>query len=172
MPRFACFTTIMVWGVVYRKKKSRLVIWDTPNWGRIRDSTYVNHIIRPTLYPWWEFLHSTGCTDSGYSYYQQDNAPAHRSRIAQDAFQELGRSDYLLPWTASSPHMSLIVGIWCWLKRGIMQLHPRPTTTADLHTTILQQWDNLSSTDIQNLTFSMSSRISALLATHGSHTKF
>lgn len=101
VPRFARHTTVMVWGAIYRNTKSRLVVWDTPNWGRITGSAYVNHIIWPTLYPWWELLHSTGCTNSGYIYYQHDNAPAHRSCIAQDALQELGLSNYLLPWPAS-----------------------------------------------------------------------
>ena len=162
VPHFARRTTVIVWGAIYRGEKSRLVVWDTPNWGRIR----------PTLYLWWEFLHSTGCTNSGYIYYQQDNAPAHRSRIAQEAFQELGLSNYILPWPASSPDMSPIEGIWCFLKRRIMQLHPRPTTTTELHTTILQQWENISSTHIKNLTSSMPSRISALLAANLGHTRF
>ena len=53
-----------------------------------------------------------------------------------------------------------------------MQLRPRPTTTAHLHNAILEQWENISSTDIENLTSSMPTRISALLAAHGNHTRF
>ena len=93
VPRFPRLTTGMVWGAIYRNQKSSLVIWATPHWGCITGSTYVDHIIPPILYPWWEFLHSTGCTNSGYIYLQQDNAPAHPSHIAHNAMQELGLSN-------------------------------------------------------------------------------
>ena len=51
VPRFPRLTTVMVWGAIYRNQKSRLVIWDTAHWGCITGSTYVDHIIRPTLHP-------------------------------------------------------------------------------------------------------------------------
>jgi len=172
VPRVPRLTTIMVWGAIYRDQKSALVIWDTPSWGKINGSTYADHIIRPHLYPFWQYLHSIGSTSSGYIYIQQDNAPAHRSRIAQHTMSELGLENYLFPWPASSPDMSPIEGIWCLLKRRIMNLNPRPTTVSDLHTAILQEWQNISSQDIQNLTTSMPGRIAALLEANGGHTRF
>jgi len=57
VPRFPRRTTTMVWGAIYRNQKSHLVIWDTPSWCRINATTYVDHIIRPNLHPWWQFLH-------------------------------------------------------------------------------------------------------------------
>jgi len=171
----SCFprrTTIMVWGAIYRNQKSHLVIWDTPSWGRINSTTYIDHIIRPNLHPWWQSLHSTGQTNSGYIYFLQDNAPAHRSRLSQAAMQELGLTNYLLPWPASSPDMSPIEGIWCLLKRRIIQLRPRPTTTPELRQVILQQWADISSEDIENLTSSLPNRITALREAHGGHTRF
>jgi len=86
--------------------------------------------------------------------------------------QELGLDNYLLPWQASSPDMSPIEGVWGLLKRRIMQLRPRPTTTPELHQTILQQWANISSQDIENLTSSMPNRIAALWEANGGHTRF
>jgi len=157
---------------MYRNQKSHLVIWDTPSWGRINGTTYVDHIIGPNLHPWWQFLHSTRQTSSDYIYFQQDNAPAHRSHLTQAAMQELGLDNYLLPWPASSPDMSPIQGVWCLLKRRIIQLRPRPTTTLELHQTILQLWANISSQDIANLTSSMPNRIAALLEANGGHTRF
>ncbi|KAG0131506.1 hypothetical protein HOY82DRAFT_539407 [Tuber indicum] len=40
------------------------------------------------------------------------------------------------------------------------------------HRRVARQWENISSTDIENLTSSMPNRISALLAAHGGHTRF
>ena len=37
-----------------------LIVWDTPSWGRINGTTYVENIIRPHVYPWWHTLHRAG----------------------------------------------------------------------------------------------------------------
>ena len=51
---------MMVWGAIYRDQKGPLVVWDTPSWGRINGTTYVENIIRPHVYPWWHTLHRAG----------------------------------------------------------------------------------------------------------------
>ena len=117
VPRFARRTSIMVWGAIYWDQKGPLVVWDTSTWGNISGRTYVDHILRPYLHPWWQSLHQIGATNSGYIYLQQDNAPAHRCRLTTTAMEELGLANYLLPWPSTSLDMNPIEGIWCLLKR-------------------------------------------------------
>lgn len=64
--RFTHRTSIMVWGAIYQDQKGPLVVWDTSTWGDIGVRTYVDHILRPYLHSWWQFLHQIGATNPGY----------------------------------------------------------------------------------------------------------
>jgi len=172
VPRFESQTTIMVWGAIYRDQKGPLVVWDSSSWGRINSSTYIEHIIRPHLYPWWSSIVQSGNTTSGYVYFQQDGAPAHGSRQTLETLQELGIRNYLFPWPASSPDMSPIEAIWCLLKRRISRRDPRPITVPDLNAAIFAEWENLTPAEIAQHTSSMPDRISDLLAANGGHTRW
>lgn len=172
VPRFPRLTTVMVWGAIYRDQKGPLVVWDTANWGRINGPTYIEHIIRPYLFPWWQTLHQAGETNSGYIYFQQDNAPAHRARYTLQNLNELGLGDYLFPWPASSPDMSPIEAIWCSLKRRISRRSPRPTTVPDLKAAIFAEWENITPAEIAQHTTSPPHRVSDLLAANGGHTSW
>jgi len=170
VPRFARRTTVMIWGAIYRNYKGPLVIWNTNSWGNINGSTYIKNIIRPHLHPWWCSLHHNDMTNSGYVYFQQDGAPAHRSKHAAAAFQELGMGNYIFPWPPSSPDLSPIEGIWRLLKRRIMHRDPRPLTVPDLHSAIIEEWDRISPDEILNLTASVPERVQDVLGSNGGHT--
>ena len=163
---------IMVWGAIYRGLKRPLVIWDMDNWGKVNGTTYCDRIIHAHLHPWYCSLHSTENSHSGYIYFQQDGAPAHRSKVAAKVFAELGIAPYLFPWPPSSPDMSPIEGIWRIIKTRIRNRHPRPTTTPDLRNAITEEWDRITSNEILNLTSSLPERLEELLLHHGGHTSF
>jgi len=170
VPKFAKQTTIMVWGSIYRNLKGPLVIWDMTTWGRINGPTYIDKIIHPHLNPWWTSLHQQDLSHSGYIYFQQDGAPAHRSMHAGAAFDELGMANYLLPWPPSSPDISPIEAVWRVIKRRITHRQPCPTTVPELPTIIQEEWDNFSPNEILDLTSSVSQRVQDLLTSHGGHT--
>jgi len=88
--------------------KGPLIIWYMKSCGKINGYTYINRIIRPYLHPRYMSLHEAGNTNSGYIYFQQDGAAAHRSKYATPAFNELVMASYIFPWPASSPDMSPI----------------------------------------------------------------
>lgn len=78
VPKFQKLTTVMVWGAICGSQKSQLVIWETKEWGKINSETYIQRIICPVFYPWWQHL-CQHASRSGYIYFQQDGAPAHLS---------------------------------------------------------------------------------------------
>ena len=172
VPKFNRLTTVMIWGAIYRDIKGPLIIWDMKSWGKINGFTYINRIIRPHLHPWYMSLHEAGNTNSGYIYFQQDGAAAHRSKYATQAFNELGMSSYIFPWPASSPDMSPIEGVWRLLKRRIQNRHPRPVTVPALYSAIQEEWDSITPDEILNLTSSVPERVEELLLNHGGHTSW
>ena len=115
-------------------------------------------------------LHEAGNTNSGYIYFQQDGAAAHRSKYATQAFNELGMSSYIFPWPASSPDMSPMEGVWRLLKHRIQDRHPRPVTIPALYFAIQEKWDSITSDEILNLTSSVPERVEEVLLNHGGHT--
>jgi len=170
VPKFAKQTTIMVWGLIYRNLKGPLVIWDMTSWGRINGPTYIEKIIHPYLHSWWTNLHQQDLSHSGYIYFQPDSAPAHRSKHAVAAFDEVGMASYLLPWPPSSPDISPIETVWRVIKRQIIYRQPGATSVPELSTAIQEEWDNLSSDEILDLISSVSQRVQDLLVSHGGHT--
>ena len=162
----------MIWAAIYKNRKGPIVVWDTASWGRINGCTYVEHIIRPYLYPWWQTLYHEGETASRYIYFQQDNAPAHCARHTIQVLNDLGLGNYLFPWPATSPDMSPIEAIWCLLKRRIARRSPRPTTVPDLKAAIFAEWERITPAEIAQHTASMPHRLADLFAANGGHTSW
>jgi len=169
VPKFAKQTTIMLSGSIYRNHKGPLVIWDMTTWGLINGPTYIERIIRPHLHPWSTNLHQQELSHSGYIYFQQDGTPAHGFKHSAAAFDELGMASYLLPWPPSSSDISPIETVWRVIKRWIIHCQPRSTSVPQLSTAIPEEWDNLSSNEILDLTSSVSQHVQDLLVSHGGH---
>ncbi|RPA88683.1 hypothetical protein L873DRAFT_1725132, partial [Choiromyces venosus 120613-1] len=79
VPKFKKFTTVMVRGAICGSQKSQLIIWEVENWGKITSETYIQCIIHPILFPWWQHL-CQQVSHSGYIYFQQDGTSAHQSK--------------------------------------------------------------------------------------------
>jgi len=89
---------------------------------------YQKHIL-PSLDRFWQ---SESARTHDYVYIQQDNASPHRAHSTITDLQECGLYNYLLPWPATSPDMSLIEGIWRLMKARISKLIPRPQNNNDM----------------------------------------
>ena len=79
-------------------------------------------------------------------------------------------ASYLLSWPPSLPDISPIKTLWRVIKPRITHLQPRPTSVPALSTAIQEEWNNLSSDEILDLTSSVSQRVQDLLVSHGGHT--
>ena len=91
--------------------------------------------------------------------FQQDNAPAHRSRETLDVLKELGIS-ILGDWPPYSPDLNIIEVVWAIMEARIELLCPK--SLEDLKISILETWSKLSFETINGLVSSMERRIQAV----------
>lgn len=124
---------VMIWEAIYCDIKGPHIIWDMKGWGKISGPTYIDRIIWLHLHPWYMSLHQAGKTNSGYIYFQQDGAGTQCSKHATQVCNKLGMSSYICPWPPSSPDMSPIEGVLCFLKCRIQYWHPGPVTVVAFH---------------------------------------
>lgn len=104
---------------------------------------------------------------SGELYFQQDNAPAHRSRIATEYFQNEGIR--LIPWPPQSPDLNLIENVWQLIKR---RLKPAYETKAELQSHIVKEWADVEVAYVRKLYAGMRNRLTAVIKEKGGPTKY
>lgn len=103
-----------------------------------------------------------------YPVFQEDNAPIHRSNIANRRKEELGLE--LLEWPPYSPDLSPIEGIWSYLKDRIRRRAVR--RVQDLERIALEEWTKIPLTIIQSFIASMPDRLQAVKSARGGYTKY
>ncbi|KAG0128289.1 hypothetical protein HOY82DRAFT_489388, partial [Tuber indicum] len=94
--KFKKLTTVIVWGAICGDQKSQLVVWETNSWGKISSETYIEHVIHPILLSWWQQLCCQG-SYSGYLYFQQDGASAHKAQRTKMELDRIGIGPYVFP---------------------------------------------------------------------------
>ena len=101
--------------------------------------------------------------------FQDDSAPAHRSKVTC-AFKEA--NDIIsLPWPSSSPDLNPVENLWQILKRKV-NLH-RPRTKSELLASIIRVWNREIKPDtLTKLAASMPRRIEQVLKVRGGPTKY
>ena len=170
LPKFHKLDTIMIWGSICGSIKGPMVIWDKDQWGKsINGTSYCDHIITPHLYPFWCHLSSEWLD---YIYLQQDGAPAHRAKVTTTLLTDLNIFGYFFKWPASSPDLNPIEHVWRLMKDRIHRRSPRPTTNILLRQAIQEEWDAITSEEIASLIASMPSRVEAVQAVAGGHTRY
>ena len=83
-----------------------------------------------------------------------------------------GLLPYVFPWTASSPDLNLIEGVWRLIKGRINHRIPQPQTNDTMGTAILTEWNALNEDDLGSLLLSMPDRVAAVRSAQGGHTQF
>ncbi|GFV58341.1 transposable element Tc1 transposase [Trichonephila clavipes] len=99
-----------------------------------------------------------------WAIFQQDNAPPHTARVAQDF---LRRFQTLL-WPARSPNLSPVEHVWDQLKRQMPSCH----SVHDLELAVQDLWAHLPQDNIRCLINSMPDRVAACIAAGGGPTRY
>ena len=99
---------------------------------------------------------------------QEDNAPPHRSRVA-DAAQDGIR---VLLWPAQSPDLNPIKTIWNLVKRILKRREPRPSSLQVLERYVEEACADIPLEEYRALIESMPDRIQAIIDNRGEPTKF
>ena len=160
----------MVLGSICGGIQGPMVIWDNDQWGKsVTGAKYCEYIITPHLSPFWCQIVSERLD---YVYLQQDGASPHRFKVTTRLLTELGIVGYFFKWPASSPKLNPIEYVWRLMKNCIHRHSPRPTTNILLRQAIQEEWDAITAEEILSFTVSMPSRIQAVQAVAGGHTRY
>jgi transposase len=100
--------------------------------------------------------------------FQQDNAPAHKSRRTMAWFAQHGIE--VMWWPPQSPDLNIIENAWSYLKQQL-EKH-RIKTMEELWTAVQEEWVAMSNDFIMSLVSSMPRRISAVIKNRGGHTRY
>ncbi|GFX64949.1 transposable element Tcb2 transposase [Trichonephila clavipes] len=96
--------------------------------------------------------------------FQQDKAPPHTARVAQDFLRHF----QTLPWPACSPDWSPVEHVWDQVKRQMPSCH----SVHDLELAIQDVWAHLPQDNIRCLINSMPDLVAACIAAGGGPTRY
>lgn len=152
---------VMVWAGIWYGGKTELVIVHD----RLNAAKYID-ILKRYLLP----LYESGILNNETHTLQEDNAPCHVAKMAMRWKQENGIQR--LPWPPQSPDMNPIEHVWDHLERELKKITPPPTNVGDLQHSLLNIWNNLDQSVINNLIDTMPKRVQSLLKAHGGATPY
>src|SRR5215813_7771590 len=92
----------------------------------------LNNAAFPTL--WQSF-------GEGQFLFQQDNCSIHKSRLAQEWFDEMGVQK--LDWPSQSPDLNPIEHFWEELERRLCSQPNRPSLLQALTSTVMDAWKSI-----------------------------
>ncbi|GFX89854.1 transposable element Tcb2 transposase [Trichonephila clavipes] len=102
--------------------------------------------------------------------WMDDNARPHRARLVENMLE--AETIQRMEWPACSPDLNPIEHVWDMLGLRIAA-RPRPLATVrDLEIALLEEWNSIPQSLIDNLTASMANRCAAVLAVRGDHTPY
>ncbi len=81
---------------------------------------------------------------SSDGYFQQDNAPCHKTQIISDWFLEHDNEFTLLKWPPQSPDLNPIEHLWELVEREIRIMDVQPTNLQQLCDVIMSIWTKIS----------------------------
>ena len=109
--------------------------------------------------------------------FMQDNTPIHTVGVVHNWFEEQGIP--LLKWPPYSPDLNPIEHLWhlmkCWLQKHHPELCSGGKSEADwqaLGKAIVEAWEAIPQSTIDNLIGSMNRRCQAVIDAQGWHTKY
>jgi transposase len=164
---------IMLWGCIAYNKKGPLVRLELPEMvGEKRGSglngaKYVEQVI---MGPLKEFVEELKKERGGDIFVVEDGAPAHTSRVAKIARNEIGIKTMTHP--PRSPDLNPIEPLWRTLKARVAKAAESRSTVEKLWKVAQHVWDEISVEDINSYTSTMDDRVKAVKKAKGWHTGF
>ncbi|GFW84092.1 transposable element Tcb2 transposase [Trichonephila clavipes] len=77
-----------------------------------------------------------------------------------------------MEWPACSADLNPIEHVWDMLERRIAARPRSPATVRDLEIALLEEWNSIPQSLIDNLIASMANRCAAVLSVRGDHTPY
>ena len=146
----------MVWGCISCDE----IGWITKVEGRMNGKDYIGLLSRHLL-PYMQSMESR-CV------FMDDNAPCHRSQAVIRWLKSKGLKQMEV-WPPQSPDLSPI-DVWDILEAKLE--YYKPKNLGELEERIKDEWSKISAIDLQNLTSSMPSRVTAVIKAKGGHTNY
>lgn len=158
----------MIWSSICADRVGPMVVWNK-TWGNITSKAYVEHVTEPVLAP---FYRRQQIYSYPYpTYVMQDGAPAHRAQHTLDVEKTHGM--IRLDWPPSSPDLNPIEHVWRIMKDRLDDRPLRPGTVPDMIHEVEMMWNNLNpQVDTLPYIMSLPTRIKAVIAANGGHTKY
>ncbi|GFV03940.1 transposable element Tcb1 transposase [Trichonephila clavipes] len=122
-----------------------------------------DEILRPHVIPYAGAI-------GDYFVFQDDNARPHRARLVENMFE--AETIQCMEWPICSPDLNPIEHVWDMLGRRIAALPRPPTTGRGLEIALLEEWNSIPQSLIDNLIASIANRCAAVLAVRGDHTPY
>ena len=138
----------MVWGAIGWNFKSELIILDHS----VNSEYYIDRIILESSF----IEDADRCWGVDQWFFQQDNAPAHRSQETLAVLKQLGVK-LLENWPPYSPDLNIIEVVWAIMKARVEQRNPK--TLDQLKKILIEVWNDLSWPTINGLVSSMEKRL-------------
>ncbi|GFY34773.1 transposable element Tcb2 transposase [Trichonephila clavipes] len=120
-------------------------------------------ILRPHVIPY------AGAIGDSFVF-QDDNARPHRARLVENMLE--AETIQRMEWPASSPDLNPIEHVWDMFGRRIAARPRPPATVRDLEIALLEEWNSIPQSLIDNIIASMANRCAAVLAVRGDHTPY
>ncbi|GFU78606.1 transposable element Tcb2 transposase [Trichonephila clavipes] len=149
----------MVWGGISIGGRTDLHIIRN---GTLTGRRYADEILRPHVISYAGAI--------GDSFVFQDNARPHRARLAENMLE--AETIQRREWPASSPVLNPIEHVWDMLGRCIAARPRPPATVRDLEIALLEEWNSIPQSLIDNHIAFMANRCAAVLAVRGDHTPY
>ena len=151
---------VMVWGCFRGGEVGPLAMVD----GTIDSDGYIK-ILEENLIQWLpDFL------DEDDAYFQDDNAPIHRSHKVRSWKERNGLLS--LPWPAQSPDLNPIEHLWDELERRVRKRPHSMSNVQCLKEALIEEWKMIPSSVCEKLVISLVDRVKAVLQSKGNPTEY
>ena len=164
---------IMVWGAMSSQALTDLHV--VPQKQPVDADYYVTEILEKSLLPSLTRTASNGSVlqkkmapDMSTAIFQQDGAPAHTSRKAQEWCQENLPDFWEAIWPPNSPDLNPIENLWGILKAELAKTEPC-SNVEQLTTLLKSAWAQTKPETLQNLVASMPRRVAKCLKMKGEY---
>ncbi|GFX05600.1 transposable element Tcb2 transposase [Trichonephila clavipes] len=150
----------MVWGGISIGGRTDLHIIRN---GTLMCRRYADEILRPHVIPY------AGAIGDSFVF-QDDNARPHRARLVENMLE--AETIQRMEWPACSPDLNPIEHVLDIPGRRIATRPRPPATVRDLEIALLEEWNSIPQSLIDNLIASMANRCAAVLAVRGDHMPY